>query len=93
MAKRCDNCKHWVETVFLGQSASGYGCWEGVCQHPEVPRPGPGQRDRHSLMLACLKFEEGAHPRSLAGNAGVTVPGDHTVSPSHPDDSGKAPHG
>ena len=67
MAKRCDNCKHWVETMFLGSSASGYGCWEGVCQHPEVPRPGVGQRDRHNLMLACPKFEEGAHPRSLSG--------------------------
>lgn len=69
MAKRCDNCKNWVETMFLGSSASGYGCWEGVCQHPEVPRPGPGQRDRHNLMLACPKFEEGAHPRSLAAAA------------------------
>lgn len=67
MAKRCDNCRHWVETVFLGSSASGYGCWEGVCQHHDVPRPGPGQRDRHNLMLACPKFEEGAHPRSLSG--------------------------
>ena len=67
MAKRCDNCKHWVETVFLGESASGYGCWEGICQNPEVPRPGVGQRDRHNLMLACPKFEEGAHPKSLSG--------------------------
>lgn len=69
MALRCDNCKHWRDTVFLGESASGYGCWEGVCQHPEVPRPGVGQRDRHNLMIACQKFE--AKPDDSAATAGV----------------------
>lgn len=65
MAKRCDNCKHWTESVFLGSSASGYGCWEGHCHHPKVPAPRVGERPRHNLMLACQHFEEGAHPLSL----------------------------
>lgn len=64
MTKRCDNCKHWVESVFKGQSASGYGVWYGDCYHPKANRL---RDDRHhSLYIACEKFEEGAHPNSLA---------------------------
>lgn len=69
MAKRCDNCKHWTESVFLGSSASGYGCWEGHCHNPKVPALRVGERPRHNLMLACEHFEEGAHPHSLSGVA------------------------
>ena len=63
MSMRCEHCKHWVDTVFKGQSASGYGVWYGDCHHPES---GSQRDDRHhSLYIACAKFEAGAHPRSL----------------------------
>jgi len=64
MARRCEHCKHWVDTVFKGQSASGWGMWYGNCHNPDVPMP-PIGRDRHSLMLACERFEAGTHPNSL----------------------------
>ncbi len=64
MAKRCEHCKHWVDDVFKGQSASGYGVWYGKCHNPKGPVPEIG-RDMHSLMLACVVFEPGAHPNSL----------------------------
>lgn len=64
MARRCEHCKHWVDTVFKGQSASGWGVWYGNCHNPAVPMP-PIGRDRHSLMLACERFEAGVHPNSL----------------------------
>lgn len=64
MAQRCEHCKHWVDTVFKGQSASGYGVWWGVCHSPNGPKREIGY-DRHSLMLACNAFEAGVHPNSL----------------------------
>ena len=64
MARRCEHCKHWVDTVFKGESASGWGVWYGNCHNPDVPMP-PIGRDRHSLMLACERFEAGMHPNSL----------------------------
>lgn len=64
MARRCEHCKHWVDTVFKGQSASGWGVWYGNCHNPEVPMT-PIGKDRHSLMLACKNFESGEHPNSL----------------------------
>lgn len=85
MAKRCDNCKHWTESVFLGSSASGYGCWEGHCHHPEVPAPRVGERARHNLMLACPKFEEGAHPQSLQAMADSKKPNARLTGPKRPE--------
>jgi len=38
--------------------------WYGNCHNPDVPMP-PIGRDRHSLMLACERFEAGMHPNSL----------------------------
>lgn len=64
MANRCEHCKHWVDTVFMGQSASGWGVWYGDCHSEKGPKPVIG-RDRHSLMLACDAFERGVHPNSL----------------------------
>ena len=60
MARRCEHCKHWVDTVFKGESASGWGVWYGNCHNPD-----PIGRDRHSLMPACERFEAGMHPNSL----------------------------
>lgn len=69
MTKRCDNCKHWLETVFKGQSASGYGVWYGDCHHPQS---GVVRDERHhNLYIACEKFEEGAHPNSLAAAVAI----------------------
>ena len=64
MAQRCEHCKHWIDTVFKGQSASGWGVWYGNCLNPAVEMPPIGM-DRHSLMLACRWFEAGTHPKSL----------------------------
>lgn len=61
MAQRCEHCKHWVDTVFKGQSASGYGVWYGDCCSPKTAR----DDHRHSLYLACPAFEAGVHPNSL----------------------------
>lgn len=66
MAQRCEHCRFWVDTVFKGSSASGWGVWWGTCHNELVPSPPIGQ-DRHSLMLACGKFEAGVHPKSLNG--------------------------
>lgn len=64
MANRCEHCKHWVDTVFAGQSASGWGVWYGDCHHPQAPA---ARNDHHhSLYLACARFERGTHPNSLA---------------------------
>jgi hypothetical protein len=63
MAKRCEHCKHWVDTAFKGQSESGYGVWFGNCSQSD--RPMKHQESRHSLMLACEHFEHGTHPSSL----------------------------
>jgi hypothetical protein len=63
MASRCEHCRHWVDTVFKGSSASGWGVWWGDCHHPAAT--GPRNDDHHSLYLACRKFEAGAHPNSL----------------------------
>ena len=65
MARRCEHCKHWVDMVFKGQSASGWGVWYGNCHNTAVPMPPIGM-DRHSLMLACERFEAGSHPHSLS---------------------------
>lgn len=65
MSKRCEHCKHWVDTVFKGQSASGWGVWYGVCQSDSDAAPKGRSIDRHSLMLACAAFESGVHPNSL----------------------------
>jgi hypothetical protein len=64
MAQRCEHCRYWVDTVFKGQSASGWGVWYGDCHNPIGPNREIG-RDRHSLMLACSAFEAGTHPNSL----------------------------
>lgn len=63
MAQRCEHCKHWVDTVFKGQSASGWGVWYGNCWSDD--RRPPTREERHSLMLACEHFEAGVHPNSL----------------------------
>jgi hypothetical protein len=63
MAKRCEHCKYWIDTVFKGQSQSGYGVWFGDCSQPD--RPMKPRENRHSLMLACEYFDTGIHPRSL----------------------------
>ena len=65
MAQRCEHCKHWVDTVFKGQSASGWGVWYGVCQSDSENAPKGRDIDRHSLMIACPAFESGTHPNSL----------------------------
>jgi len=31
MAKRCEHCKFYVDTVFIQETESGYGLWEGEC--------------------------------------------------------------
>lgn len=51
MAKRCEHCVYWRDTVFKGESASGWGVWWGDCA-AGVDR-GP---NAHSLMLACDGF-------------------------------------
>lgn len=59
MARRCEHCKHWHDTVFLGESQSGWGCWEGWCQFRKS-----GYRIRHhSLMLACEHFDRAEEPK------------------------------
>lgn len=75
MANRCEHCKHWVDQVFKGQSASGWGVWWGVCTNPAGPKREIGH-DRHSLMLACSVFEPGAHPQSLNGMAAKKLAAD-----------------
>lgn len=64
MARRCQDCKHWNDSVFLGEGASGGACWEGYCGLGvgTGPRGRNSFRDRprHSLMLACDRFER--HP-------------------------------
>lgn len=52
MAKRCEHCRFWRDTVFNGESASGWGVWWGDCL-AGVDRG----RNHHSLFLACDKFE------------------------------------
>lgn len=55
MAKRCEHCRFWRDTVVKGETASGQGVWWGDCANPEAS----GYRDgaRHSLMTACEAFE------------------------------------
>lgn len=77
MASRCEHCKHWVDTVYAGQSASGWGVWYGDCRHPQSS---PIRDDRHhSLYLACGRFEPGAHPNSLSATMAARASTDRPV--------------
>lgn len=61
MPQRCQDCRHWTDSVFLGEGANGGACWEGNCGLGvgTGPRGRNSHRDkpRHSLMLACDRFE------------------------------------
>lgn len=76
MAQRCEHCKHWVDMVFKGQSASGYGVWYGDCHHPNTVMH---DRNHHSLYIACHRFEAGTHPRSLAAAMAAQADPDQPV--------------
>lgn len=77
MTQRCEHCVHWVDTVFKGQSASGWGVWYGDCCHPQSS---PVRDDRHhSLYIACERFEAGAHPNSLAAAMAAKASADQPV--------------
>lgn len=63
MARRCQDCVHWRDEVFLGTGENGGACWSGTCQ-VAVPR-GPivnGQATEHhrhhSLFVACARLVE-----------------------------------
>lgn len=71
MSQRCEHCKHWIDTAFMGQSRSGWGVWYGVCQSDAALAPKARDIDRHSLMLACGAFEPGVHPNSV--NAAIAA--------------------
>lgn len=53
MAKRCEHCACWRDSVFKGESASGWGVWWGDC----LLRVREGDH-LHSLMLACDRFKQ-----------------------------------
>lgn len=53
MAKRCEHCKHWIDTVFKGETPSGWGVWFGHCAIGMN-----NQHNSHSLNFACEKFEQ-----------------------------------
>lgn len=59
MAKRCDSCKYWHDSVFLSETQSGYGCWEGWCSNPKY-RPNHSlyeENKHHNLWYACEYHE------------------------------------
>lgn len=64
MAKRCEHCRFWRDTVFKGESESGWGVWWGDCSNPKSP--GAYDEHRHSLMLACDEFERRPEEKSEA---------------------------
>ena len=49
MAKRCEHCRFWEDTVFKQETPSGWGIWYGTCL-----RDG---HDGESLFFACQYFE------------------------------------
>lgn len=53
MARRCEHCVFWCDTVFKGETESGWGVWWGECA-AGVDRG----RGHHSLMFACEEFEQ-----------------------------------
>jgi len=51
MTKRCDNCIFFEPTVFISETESGYGLWEGYCTLKA--------EERRNLYYACEFFVEG----------------------------------
>ena len=49
MAKRCEHCSYWVDTVFNQETPSGWGEWFGYC--------GLTGAEGRSLFFACDDFE------------------------------------
>jgi len=64
MAKRCDGCKYWHDSVFLGESVSGYGCWQGWCSNRNYHNNDwYSESKHHNLWLACDYFEQATEDR------------------------------
>lgn len=49
MAKRCEHCKYYVDIVFIQETESGYGLWEGECRLKGITV--------RNLWFACEDFQ------------------------------------
>jgi len=58
MAKRCDHCIFFEPTVFIGETPSGYGLWEGYCCI-QLERDIMSSKHVRNLYYACEYFVEG----------------------------------
>lgn len=52
--KRCEHCTSWQDTVYAGESESGWGCWYGFCRKTG--------EDGKSLDRACTFFSPKEEP-------------------------------
>lgn len=60
--KRCEHCRYWHDSVFKGESASGWGVWFGDCGNQKSQRY--AKRNLHSLLPRCEQFQEKAEGKN-----------------------------
>ena len=49
MVKRCEHCKFYEDVVFIQETESGYGLWQGYCKLKHI--------DVKNLWFACEDFQ------------------------------------
>lgn len=83
MAKRCEHCRFWNDTVFKGETPSGWGIWWGYCALGVGSLSGG---DRHSLMFACERFQRPiAKQVALARAFGAPIVSGLRPAPTRPE--------